>query len=434
MSARRYLLLGLLVGAGGFSSACLGTSYRISHRELARVSALDPGTRGDHVRVVQNWSQSDPHRPPAQHTTPVPVRRDAVNDGLAIETYRSESHTVYVEPQANRASREAVTTVVAEARPSSQAPSVREVVANARPSSDSVVDVVEGRPDVPPPEPRPTVEVRGGVSVPLQQVEVRTPARGPTDNTSTTASSGLSNNNGDDDGDAAAALIVVVAVVAAAAVGIVVGVTEATRFDGFAQLGANQPLLLGGIGDRPFETTLASLTPALAERAAYADFYPDGAFQLREDGSLNRAGFVYSIDLGFGAVDLSNGVLDRGLTVSQGVGYFPIHQLGLLGTFSLGQAEQRQSTDVRGGAELRFMPLNSSFVSLGLYASVGGSRLLGSPSAHELLSRTYYGGGLLTELTMSTRSSLLLRIGLQNLASGAGEALQLETSLGFSFF
>lgn len=432
MSARRHLLLALLVGAGGFSSGCLGTSYRISQRELARVAALDPSTRGNHVRVVQNWSQSDPHRPPARQDVVEPVRVNTVNVGLASETYRSEAHAVYGEAQANDASGETVATVVAEARPGTQSPSVGGVVANARPRTDSVVDVVEAHPDVPPSEPRPTVEVRGGTSIPLQQVQVRPAARTPTNNTSTTESSESSNSN--DDGDEASALIVVVAVVAAAAVGIVVGVTEATRFDGFAHLGANQRLILGGTGERPVEATLASLTPALAERASYADFYPDGDFQLREHGSLNRAGFVYSIDLGFGPVDLTNGVLDRGFTVSQGVGYFPIHQLGLLATFSLGQAEQRQSTDVRGGAELRFMPLNSSYVSLGLYANVGGSRLLGSPSPDELLSRTYYGGGLLTELTMSTRSALLLRVGLQNLTSDAGEALQLETSLGFSFF
>ncbi len=219
-------------------------------------------------------------------------------------------------------------------------------------------------------------------------------------------------HGGGGNGDAALiVLIVVIAVVVA--VGLVS--SEGVRFDGFAAMSAAQPVHLRAADDRQATLPIADLTPDWVAATVEAKVMDDEGYGIqRLDGApLDRRGGVFKLDTGTIAFNAA-GTASVGPAMNVQAGVFFTRRIGLVASLGLAGA----SAGGGGGLiprhalalELQTFPLQAGRFHLGLFAN--GDMALSERIADGALvamSGPSVGGGILSELDVTSRMALTLR-------------------------
>jgi hypothetical protein len=255
----------------------------------------------------------------------------------------------------------------------------------------------------------------------------------------------VEDSDGDDGGDGAAKAVgAAVAVVAlAGATMLVVAPTEGQRYDGWVRVDEAERVLVFSDVEGPYETSLADLSVEQASSAHRALVFDQGALRRLGRAPLDRRGFTFTLEGGAAQLVTRNGTRDVGFQSRLGLGAFFTRQLGLLvgGQFAAGD----QAGTVFNGRlflEADVLPLDLGKVHLGAYGEGGAAMLMhDGPDGTERGDGLYLGGGALTQLELSTRLALSLRLGVAMMpllpgtggASG-GHALVPEASIGFAVY
>lgn len=214
------------------------------------------------------------------------------------------------------------------------------------------------------------------------------------------------------DGKAAAIAFLVIAAVALFAVA---GV-EASRFDGWAQLHPMHPVHLIGKDGGYTVLPLAWIDPQTAAWADKAIVRPtEGPWQPLERAPLHRTGPTYSMYGGVGSLRSAHGDLGTGPAFTVQAGFFPVHQVGLVGSLFFGWRENRALATLfesRYTIELQAMPVAVNRLHAGFYAGAGGATrfedgVAGGDSSTQALT-----GGAMFQLDVNTRIALTARLGL----------------------
>lgn len=226
---------------------------------------------------------------------------------------------------------------------------------------------------------------------------------------------GTSGGKSGGDGESAAALAVVAIAVAASAV-VVVGAIEGSRYDGFVRLHPMYPVHLYGAGGQHVVVPLSSIDAAAVAWAERAVVVPgEGPWLDLGRAPLDRVGWNYSVLAGALQSVSADGQLGTGFGSHIQLGYFPVHQVGVLADLTLGWRDNAVGEtlyDVRYGLEADFYPLSLGKFQGGVYAGAAlASRLEdGLPDADQ--TGLALSGGAQVQVELSTRLALTARLGV----------------------
>jgi len=243
-----------------------------------------------------------------------------------------------------------------------------------------------------------------------------------------------------------AIVLAVVAVVVANVVGIALAGVEGRRFDGWARVDPDVPVVLVAASSTQ-TVPLSALTERDLARADHAVLVDRAASVSRLNrAALDRKGFVYELELGGARLNTASGVRDFAFASRTGIGYFPTQPLGFLLADQVAFSEPgdapRGSAVFNGriAAELEYLPIHAGRMHAGFYAELGGALALEDlPNKTLSWSGIYAGAGFLAQIDWTTRLSLNLRGGIASLpAYPGGDALERsytpELSFGISVY
>ena len=342
---------------------CLSNGYVIPQTELARLAQLPPEQRGQRVQVAQNLGD---RRGDAIDTTQPPPAPAPVYDQGQIAAPPPEG---YVE-------------------------------GGVEPNVGVGIIIAPGPPLIPPLLPGPRF-VGGSGPGP------RGPTSGPMGRTAPRGggkpASKLGGGNGKDD---LIALLVVLAL--AATVGMIA--TEGARYDGHVAMYAWQPVHLQDGNGQEREVPLAQITPADAATTTKAEVMDDEGWGLLRLGRrpLDRKGFAFKMDVG-GFHSSSSNLAADGTGLNLQFGYFPLHQVGVLGAWSFsGGSDSASKTFSRNNLalEAQVFPMGIWRLHLGGFGHVGVQY---ADDASGTRNGTALGGGLALEIGLTARLALTLR-------------------------
>jgi len=220
-------------------------------------------------------------------------------------------------------------------------------------------------------------------------------------------------------GDKGAAIAILV--VAAVALFAVVAV-EGSRWDGDVRLHPMHPVFLIGKGGERAILPLAWIDPETAR-------WTEKAYVRRSDGPwdeigrapLDRQGWNFSMYGGPGIISGIDGSRGVGTVTEIQLGFFPVHQLGILGTLGFAWRENEVGTTnfhARYGFEAQVFPVDTGQLQVGGYLGIGGAYrsdeqyVDGFVSEHESEAGRMTRGGLMLQLDLTTRIALTGRFGL----------------------
>jgi hypothetical protein len=217
---------------------------------------------------------------------------------------------------------------------------------------------------------------------------------------------------GGSDGKAAAVVFLVIAAVALVAVA---GV-EGSRFDGWAQLHPMHPVHLLGRDGGYQVMPLAWIDPETAAWTRKAIVKPtEGPFHQLGRAPLDRAGPTYAMFGGTGSLRSAYGDLGLGPAFTVQLGYFPVQQIGLLGSVFFGWRDNRVGETLfesRYTLELQALPVAAGRLHAGLYGGIGAAyRFEDGIENGNSGTRALTGGGMF-QLDVNTRIALTARFGL----------------------
>ncbi|HWO13735.1 MAG TPA: hypothetical protein VNN80_29735 [Polyangiaceae bacterium] len=235
-------------------------------------------------------------------------------------------------------------------------------------------------------------------------------------------------DNDDDDDDAIdgsaeeALATALVAVAVAATVAVSVGVTEGARFDGWVQAPAEHPVLLVEPSGERRWARLGTLTPDLVrgvERAVLPDYAGD--LERLERHPLDRAGFVYQLELGAEPAPFEGASL--AFSGRAGLGFMPSQRYGFLlgAAFSSASAEATGaplgpsttlSFDHRVFLQAEAWPVAAGRLHLGPYGELGYAwARADDPLGTRTEEGWMLGAGAALQLDWTTRLALTVRAG-----------------------
>jgi hypothetical protein len=239
-----------------------------------------------------------------------------------------------------------------------------------------------------------------------------------------------SGGSGSGRGSGSSALAAGVAIVAlAASAFFVVAATDASRFDGYAQLDPNAQIILHR-GGSWISMPLSLLSPNDAYITDDALVLHEGAFYELDRAPLTRVGLAFGIDGGAAAVTGTRaGDQPWWPTARLRLGLFPVEWLGIYADLGFVFAGDRGAlVNMRFGGEAQLIPFNVGIVHFGLYGRAGDNFV-----AHENVG-DYHGfhggGGLLVELEVTTHMTFVLHGGVSAIYERGGYVPIGEVTVG----
>jgi hypothetical protein len=237
-------------------------------------------------------------------------------------------------------------------------------------------------------------------------------------------------NGGAGDGKGAAIVILVVAAVALVAVAAV----EGSRFDGYASLHPMHPVYITGKDGGRVVMPLAWIDPQTAEWADRAIVRrTEGPFQQLERAPLDREGWNYSMFGGIGTFESADGRKDDGTATTIQFGYFPIHQVGIVGSIFFGwrqNAVDETLFESRYTLELQGYPISTGPLQFGGYLGGGAAyRFEDGIAGGNAGTSALIGGGMI-QLDINTRLAITARLGLTR----AHEERMTDAMLGLAVY
>jgi hypothetical protein len=215
-------------------------------------------------------------------------------------------------------------------------------------------------------------------------------------------------------GDGKAAAIVILAAAAVALVA--VAAVEGSRFDGYAQLHPMHPVYITGKDGGQVVMPLAWIDP---QTAAWADHAivrrNEGPWNQLERAPLDRQGWNYAMFGGIGTFESADGSKDSGTATTIQLGYFPVHEVGIVGSVFFGWRQNildETLFESRYTLELQGYPIHTGPLQVGGYVGGGGAYRFedGIPGGNAG-SGALIGGGMI-QLDINTRLALTARLGL----------------------
>lgn len=367
------------VGVWGvlFASGCLSSTHSIPQSDLLRLAHTAPEERGEQVRVIQTFVNSEQ-----------PPKSNSIEAGGPIV---DASWQVDIGPSAGgRGSRLGM----------------RHPRGSRTTGTTSSHGYSSSRSAPHAPKPSPSGKSSGG-------------------------GGGLSLSGIDGD---AAAVVAVVVVASAAVIAVVAAGSEGARYDGWARLNNGHPVHLYGPQDSYKEVPLRELTVEDAEWAERAYVREsEGTWQALRRAPLNRQGWAYSVFVGAGELGDAMETPSLGPVSHIQLGYFPTHEFGLhadLG-FGWGEANGPEDTSARFAVstaiEAQLLPFQSGRIHGGGFAQAGQSIRTRSAGGG---TSVLYSAGALMQLDLTTRLALTGRAGVTQ----AHEEYASEMSLGLSIY
>jgi hypothetical protein len=208
-----------------------------------------------------------------------------------------------------------------------------------------------------------------------------------------------------------------VAILVAAAVALVaVAAVEGSRFDGYAQLHPMHPVYLTGKDGGQVVMPLAWIDPQTAQWADHAIVRRnEGPWNELERAPLDREGWNYAMYGGIGTFQSADGRKDTGTATTIQLGYFPMHEVGIVGSIFFGwrqNAVDETLFESRYTLELQGYPIHTGPLQVGGYIGGGGAYRFedGIPGGNSG-STALIGGGMV-QLDINTRLALTARFGL----------------------
>jgi hypothetical protein len=227
---------------------------------------------------------------------------------------------------------------------------------------------------------------------------------------------GISGGGGGGDKGAAIAILVVAAVAMFAVIAV-----EGSRFDGFANLHPMHPVYLIGRDGSRAVMPLAWIDPQTAAwtKTAYVR-RNEGPWNELERAPLDRQGWNMSMYGGSSIYTGIDGHRGSGFASTIQLGYFPSHQLGIVGSLFMGWRENEVGTTnfhARYTGELQLFPVDTGKLQVGGYAGLGGAYRSderydsGYVVYHENEGSNAFTGGGILQLDVNTRIALTARFG-----------------------
>lgn len=233
--------------------------------------------------------------------------------------------------------------------------------------------------------------------------------------------SGLNLNMGGGGGGGDKGAAIAILVVAAVALFAVVAV-EGSRFDGFARMHPMHPIYLVG---RDGERAVMPLSWIDPQTAAWTkDAYVrrnEGPWEQLERAPLDRQGWNFSMYGGMGIYAGIDGSRGSGPASTIQLGYFPVHQLGIVGSLFMGWRDNEVGTtnfQARYGFEGQLYPVDTGKLQVGGYIGLGGAyrsdeRFDGTQvTFHESEADSMLSAGAILQLDINTRIALTARFGV----------------------
>ncbi|HTL39154.1 MAG TPA: hypothetical protein VL326_38760 [Kofleriaceae bacterium] len=223
---------------------------------------------------------------------------------------------------------------------------------------------------------------------------------------------GFNFNGGGGDAKGAAVVVLVAAAVALVAVAAV----EGSRFDGYANLHPMHPVYMTGKNGEHIVLPLAWIDPETARWTDKAVIRStEGPWQPLERAALDRQGWTYGMYGGVGTFESADGKKDNGTATTIQLGYFPVHEVGIVGSIFFGwrqNAVDQTLFESRYTLELQGYPIHTGPVQFGGYIGGGGAYRFedGIPGGNSG-SGALIGGGMI-QLDINTRLALTARFGL----------------------
>ncbi len=234
-------------------------------------------------------------------------------------------------------------------------------------------------------------------------------------------SSGGSGGSGGGGGGGAGEAIVLAVVAAAAAgtIAVCAAVIEGRRFDGWAVVEADQPVVLVSASGSHW-VPLSLLSERDAASAEYG-FIPERSASVHRlaRAPLARTGFAYEFEMGSARLNTVTGLGHFGFASRMGFGYFPWQTLGVLGggqvAFGDARADNGHGPVFNGRlfAELEYLPIHTRRFHVGVYTELGESWALQDVAdSTPGWAGPYASAGVLAQFDWTTRLALDLRAGL----------------------
>ena len=228
------------------------------------------------------------------------------------------------------------------------------------------------------------------------------------------SSGGLHMGSGGKAGDGKGAAVAIV--VAAAVALVAVAAVEGSRFDGYANLHPMHPVYLVGKDGERVVMPLAWIDPQTASWAKEGYVRrSEGPWQELERAPLDRQGWNYSVYGGVGTFQSADGRKDNGTATTIQLGYFPAHEVGVVGSIFFGwrqNAVDETLFESRYTLELQGYPIHTGPVQFGGYIGGGAAYRFedGIPGGNAG-STALMGGGMI-QVDVNTRIALTARFGL----------------------
>lgn len=241
--------------------------------------------------------------------------------------------------------------------------------------------------------------------------------------------------------DATTAIIVVAVVAGSVFAGLVLAGSEGDRYDGALALPPAQPLhLRKANGEEIGWARARDLRPGMLTGVATGIVTEDDGPLTRLGRSpLDRKGFAYQVEVGAAGMNTLSRDLSVGFAGRTAVGWFPAQAFGLLAGFAVqtgSKGAQEVASEVRPLLEAQLLPLKLARIHPGLY--VEGGYLFGSertaPGESRSTGSWALGGGLLTQVDLSTFLALFGRVGALALPSPGPLAVSPTVSLGIAIY
>jgi hypothetical protein len=182
------------------------------------------------------------------------------------------------------------------------------------------------------------------------------------------------------------------------------------------------PVYLVGKGGEHAVLPLAWIDPQTAAwtEKAYVR-RTDGPWDVIGRAPLDRQGWNFSMFGGPGIISGIDGSRGAGAVTEIQLGYFPVHQFGLLGTLGFAWRDNEVGTTnfhARYGFEAQVYPVATGPLQVGGYLGIGGAYrsderyMEGYVTDHESETDRMLRGGVMLQLDLSTRIALTGRFGM----------------------
>jgi hypothetical protein len=199
--------------------------------------------------------------------------------------------------------------------------------------------------------------------------------------------------------------------------GVSLAASEGARFDGLAQMSPWQPVHLKQRRGDELVIALGDLTPVAIAGAVEAKVMDDEGYGIRELHHLPIARrWRPTFKLDGGSMTFSRaGHINSGFIANMQFGLFVRPWLGFLLTAGVGGAgDEFGATITRHnfGFEIQSLPVELGPVRMGPYFNIGSAAVASTASGSgDIEWGKAIGGGILTELEVTGRMALTLRIG-----------------------